>query len=117
MSIFRQIRKVKIANDDCNYTAIAFSAMNRTVPPGMTDILKENGDYADILQDARAAAQDAFNKGLNAKEAFNLAQRKIYAGMKACGYFRECVKSGRSGRWERRTVGSDDLDTIDYHHL
>lgn len=117
MSIFKAIKKVKIANEECNYSALAFSAMKRTVPPGMSEMLKENGDYEDILQDARCAAQHAFKSGMNAKEAFNLAQREIYAGMKACGYFREAVRSGRPGRWERRTVGSDDLDTIDHYRL
>lgn len=102
------LRAVTLKNEDVNYTAVAFAAMKRTIRPGLIVILKENGDYADLLQDARLAACEAWRAGMSAKDAYNLASRSVYAGMKALGYNRRVVRRGKSGDWERRTVGIDD---------
>lgn len=100
-----------VASDTCNYTALAFSAAKRVIISlSMSLILKDNGDYDDIMQDARAAAWEASQASLSANEAYNLAQRRVYAGMKSCGYFREAVASHRAGRWERRTVELSEVD-------
>lgn len=107
MNLLRRLRNVKITDKDVNYTAIAFGAMRKTIPPGMNDILKENGDFEDLLQDMRLAAVEAADKNMSPKEAYNLSCRTAYAGMRACGYFRESTRKDPKGRWHRRTTKLD----------
>ncbi len=109
------LRAVALKSETVNYTAVAFAAMKRTIRPGLIVILKENGDYADLLQDARLAACEAWCEGMSAKEAYNLASRRVYAGMKALGYNRRFVSRGKSGDWERRTVGIDEGPEMIYY--
>lgn len=109
------LRALTLENEDVNYTAVAFAAMKRTVRPGLIVLLKENGDYADLLQDARLAACEAWQAGLSARDAYNLASRNVYAGMKALGYNRRVIRRGKSGDWERRTVGIDKEPEMIYY--
>lgn len=105
----QDLRAVKIEGKECNYTALAFAALKR-VCWGLFPVLKDNGDFDDLTQDARLAAVEAANRELDPKQAYNLAQSRIYSGLKACGYHREHVATGKSGRWERRTTKLDEFE-------
>lgn len=98
MSLFAQLKSLIIKGEKANYTAIAFSAMNRTVPHGMSPMLKERGEYEDILQDARAAAVEALAQDMTPNDAYCHASRRVYAGMVNLGYRKE----RHTGRWSRK---------------
>jgi len=66
-------------------------------------MLRRRGEWEDVLATVQLAAFEAWDKGFDLKETYNLAQRCIHAQLRALGWMREWRK-GRVGNYIRREV-------------
>jgi len=66
-------------------------------------MLRERGEWQDLLAAIQLAACEAWCKRLDLKATYNLAQRYIHAELRALGWVREW-REGKVGNYIRREV-------------